>query len=62
MSENNELTMGTLDGVHYCTDLIVVCLIYFIPQQTFVSVNAKDSKCKATGDLPFVLENYNNNK
>ena len=42
---------------YYC-----VYLIYFISQQTFVSVNAKDSKCKATDDLSFVLENYNNNK
>ena len=39
-----------------------VYLIYFISQQTFVSVNAKDSKCKVTDDLSFVLENYNNNK
>ena len=36
-------------------------LIYFISHKTFASVNAKDSKCKATGDLPFVLENNNNN-
>ena len=40
---------------YYC-----VYLIYYFSQQTFASVTAKDSKCNATSDLPFVLENYNN--